>query len=127
MPGQIWSRPDPLSSNFVIYSRQRWSLTAYQRRQHDCMRLHVASWRDVQCCKLRLQIATCRGFLAQPQAWQAAARLAVFRLRHVASWRDFKHGKRRRSYRLWSAVPWRNDLHRYYVLNNTRHIGRQGL
>jgi hypothetical protein len=45
MPGQIWSRPDLLSSSSVIYSRQRWSLTTDQRWQRDYRRLHVASWR----------------------------------------------------------------------------------
>jgi hypothetical protein len=43
MPGWIWSMPGLLSSSSVIYSRQRWSLTADQWRQHNCKRLHVAS------------------------------------------------------------------------------------
>jgi hypothetical protein len=55
----------------------------------------------------RLQAAAChlqavaRGFLA----WrQAAARLAIFRLQHVASWSGVKHGKRWRDCKLRSAV-----------------------
>jgi hypothetical protein len=100
VPGQIWSRPDLLSSSSVIYLRQRWSLTADQRRQHDCTWLPGAG---VQCGKLRqrrgllssgcgtwsqarqeaarLQALACRlqaaarGFLARRQARQAAARL----------------------------------------------------
>jgi hypothetical protein len=85
--------PNLLSSSSVIYSRQRWSLTADQRRQHDCRRLHVASWRGVQCGKLR-QRRGCR------------QRLAVFRLWHMASWRGVKLSKWQqwRGCRLQAAV-----------------------
>jgi hypothetical protein len=55
---------------------QRWSLTADKRRQRDFRWLHVASWRGVQCGKLR-QRRSCR-------------------LWHTASWRGVKHDKRRR-------------------------------
>jgi hypothetical protein len=119
VPGQIWTRPDLISSSSVIYSRQRWSLTADQRRQRGyrqrlaVFRLrHTAFWCGVKHGK---QQRGCR------------QRLVVFRLRHVASWRGVRHDKRQRNWRLWSVVPWHSDLHRYCVLNNTRHMGRQGL
>jgi hypothetical protein len=96
------AQPDLLSSSSVIYSWQRWSLTADQQRQRDCRRLHVASWRGVQCGKLQQR----RGYMQ---------RLAVFRLRHTVSWCGVKHHKwqHRCGCKLRSAVPWHSDLHCY--------------
>jgi hypothetical protein len=68
----------------------------------------------------RLQAVAC-GFLARLQ------RLAVFRPLYVASWRGVMHGKWRRGCRLRSTVLCHSELHRYCMLNNTRHMGRQGL